>query len=82
MGVAKRECSHYMKIDGAAPAGGLWGVRCECVPIADRGHFENVDDYILDHRLAGAAVYPCLVIVEGIAQREEMDDFDPASLLL
>jgi len=32
MGVAKRECSHYMKMDGLAPVGGLWGVRCEVVP--------------------------------------------------
>ena len=38
VGVAKKESSHYLKVEGLAPVGGLWAVRFECVPVADRGH--------------------------------------------
>jgi len=58
MGIAKKECSAYMKRDGLAPQGGLWAVRCECKPINDRRHLENVDKYILDHDQQGAIVHP------------------------
>jgi hypothetical protein len=80
MGVAKRECAHYMKVDGLAPVGGIWGVRCECVPIADARHFENVDGYVLDHELQGAVIWPARA--HSIAVKNAMDDFDPSSLLL
>jgi hypothetical protein len=76
MGLAKKECSAYMKRDGLAPAGGLWAVRCECLPIADARHFENVDGYIRDHEDADAVVWPAL------PPKNPMADFDPDSLLL
>ncbi len=80
MGIAKRECSHYMKQDNLAPAGGLWGVRCECVPIKDAKHFDNVDRYILDHESKGAAVWSPTYQPQRLIN--EMDDFDPGTLLL
>jgi hypothetical protein len=77
MGLAKKECSAYMKRDGLAPQGGLWAVRCECVPIVDNRHFENVDGYIRDHEADGAVVWPALA-----PTADPMASFDPRSLLL
>jgi hypothetical protein len=57
VGLAKKECSADMKRDRLAAAGGLWGVRCECVLIADQAHYENVIDYIAGHAEVGAAVH-------------------------
>jgi hypothetical protein len=74
MGLAKKECSAYMKQDGLAPAGGLWAVRCECVPIGDERHFENVVGYIQDHEEGGGVVWE--------TRLDTMDGFDPANLLL
>ena len=74
MGLAKKECSAYMKRDGLAPLGGLWAVRCECLPIEDGRHFENVDGYIRDHETRGAVIWPSM--------KNDMDDFDPDCLLL
>jgi hypothetical protein len=70
-----------MKVYGFAPVCGLWGVRCDVVPIEDEGHFGNVDQYILDHQIAGAVVWPSPVI-EPTHLVNPMDDFDPGSLLL
>jgi hypothetical protein len=81
MGVAKRECSHYMKVAGLAPVRGLWAVRCECVPIEHRQHFENVDNYILDHEEQGAAIWPARVIDRKYSIND-MADFNPEDLLL
>jgi hypothetical protein len=81
MGVAKRECSHYMKVAGLAPVGGLWAVRCEVVPIADQIHFGNVDDYILDHAEQGAAVWPERLI-DPKHFVSPLNDFNPDDLLL
>jgi hypothetical protein len=36
--VAKKESSHYLKVDGLAPIGGLWATRFECVPVENRRH--------------------------------------------
>ena len=33
VGLAKKESSAYIKRDGLAPDGGLWAVRCKCLPI-------------------------------------------------
>jgi hypothetical protein len=57
LGIAKKESSHYMKVDGLAPVGGLWAVRCECLPVRDVQHRANAKKYILDHVLRGAAIY-------------------------
>jgi hypothetical protein len=57
VGVAKKESSHYLKVEGLAPVGGLWATRCECVPIEDRGHQVWVVGYILKHVKKGAATW-------------------------
>jgi hypothetical protein len=75
IGIAKKESSHYCKESGHAPEGGLWGTRCECVPINDEAHRLNVVDYILDHAKLGAATWQAPVL-------PDLYDFDPASLLL
>ena len=46
-----------MKRANLAPEGGLWAVRCECLPISDEQHFENVIGYIHDHDRFGAVVW-------------------------
>ena len=57
IGVAKKESSHYLKVAALAPVGGLWAVRCECLPVRDAFHRKNAKQYILDHVLRGAAIY-------------------------
>jgi hypothetical protein len=57
VGLAKKECSAFMKRDGVAPEGGLWAVRCECVPIADAQHFKKATGSIRDHRKVGGVIY-------------------------
>jgi hypothetical protein len=76
VGLAKKESSAYMKRDGLAPDGGLWAVRCKCLPITDRAHFDHVVDYIHDHEARGACVW------EWERAFEDLRDFDPSSLLL
>ena len=39
IGLAKKESSAYLKQRGQAPPGGLWGERCECVPVSGFAHF-------------------------------------------
>jgi hypothetical protein len=75
VGIAKKESSHYCKVSGHAPEGGLWGTRCECVPVRDESHRLNVVDYILDHAEKGAATY-------RPAPLSDLHDFDPSSLLI
>ena len=74
VGLAKKESSAYMKRDGLAPDGGLWAVRCKCLPITDREHFDRVVDYIRDHEAKGASVW------EWERATCTMDEFDPTEL--
>lgn len=55
--IAKKESSHNLKREGLAPVGGLWAVRFECVPVADREHQLSVVPYILKHGKRGGAVW-------------------------
>jgi hypothetical protein len=57
VGLAKKESSAYLKQSGHAPPGGLWAQKCECVPIAETGHFWKTFGYILDHVKQGSAVW-------------------------
>jgi hypothetical protein len=57
IGIAKKESSHFLKINACGIDGGIWAVRCECVPIEDAEHEENCSDYIADHVDRGAAVW-------------------------
>ena len=74
VGLAKKESSAYLKQHGLAPSGGLWAVRCKCLPIADRTHFDNVVDYIDNHEAKGAAIWEW--------DHEEWGNFNPTNLLL
>jgi hypothetical protein len=80
MGLAKKECSAYMKRDGPAPIGGLWGIRCECKPITGAHHFENADDYIRDHAASGAIIWPAPAPL--LPAPNPMADFNPNDLLV
>jgi hypothetical protein len=73
VGIAKKESSHYCKVTGHAPEGGLWGTRCECVPVRDAGHKNSAARYILDHSKWGAAVWDAATL-------PDLWDFDPATL--
>jgi hypothetical protein len=57
IGVAKKESSHYLKVEGLAPLGGLWATRFECVPVENRRHQLWVVGYILKHGKKGAATW-------------------------
>jgi hypothetical protein len=57
IGIAKKESSHYLKQQGHAPAGGLWGTRTQCVPIRNRPHQLTVFRYILAHSQKGGATW-------------------------
>ena len=57
IGIAKRESSHYCKVAGLAPEGGLWAVRTECKPIKDDRHFQRTTGYVRDHAKLGAFVW-------------------------
>ena len=65
VGLAKKESSAYMKRDGLAPDGGLWAVRCKCLPISGAAHFDRVTGYIRDHQLQGAVVVECEAIIKA-----------------
>ncbi|HWE00905.1 MAG TPA: hypothetical protein VG326_00745 [Tepidisphaeraceae bacterium] len=57
IGLAKKESSAYMKRDGLAPDGGLSAIKCECVPLTDRAHYDSVERYNTDHQTEGAIVW-------------------------
>ncbi len=57
IGVAKRETSHYVKLEGKCPPGGLWARNGKAQPITDREHQLSTVRYILKHRKFGAAVW-------------------------
>ncbi|HSI34833.1 MAG: hypothetical protein ACAI43_07485, partial [Phycisphaerae bacterium] len=57
IGIAKKESSHYLKVEGLAPLGGLWTVRFKCLPVEDRSHQLWTVRYIRKHAKKGAAVW-------------------------
>lgn len=57
IGIAKRESSHYCKVAGLAPEGGLWAVRTKCKPVRNERHFGRTRGYIRDHAKLGAFVW-------------------------
>jgi hypothetical protein len=57
VGIAKKECSHYLKQEALAPVGGLWATCVECIPIADRSHQLWTVGYILKHAKKGAVIW-------------------------
>ncbi len=78
VGLAKKESSAYTKRDGLAPGVGLWAVRCKCLLISNRAHFDRVADYIRDHEARGASIWEW----ERAAFDPCLRDFNPNDLLL
>jgi hypothetical protein len=64
-----------MKRDGLAPVGGLWAVRCKCLPIEHGRHYFNAIDYLRAHVEKDAYIYDNTAL-------DEMSSFDPIGLLL
>jgi hypothetical protein len=60
IGIAKKESSHALKVAGIGVEGGIWAVRCKCLPISGAAHADRAFGYIHDHEAKGAAiVIPC-----------------------
>jgi hypothetical protein len=57
LGIAKKESSHFLKIQGQGIDGGLWAVRCQCIPIENAIHAARTRNYIADHIQQGASVW-------------------------
>lgn len=66
-GRAKGRSARALSAAGVVAPGGVWGVRCECVAVRDRGHQLNAFWYIVDHGRRGAHVWtnPALGRVPG-----------------
>jgi hypothetical protein len=60
MGKAKGRSAREMSRAGAVELGGVWAVRCKCLPVRDRAHQVNVAHYIREHADQGAAVWSLL----------------------
>ena len=75
MGIAKKESSHYCKVSGHAPSGGLWAAACECKPVEDAGHREAAFGYIADHAKRGAEIWRVDLV-------PDLWDFRPDDLLI
>jgi hypothetical protein len=63
IGIAKKESSHALKLAGCGIEGGIWAVRCKCLPIVDSEHERRAFGYIDDHRQRGGVIYH---VVEAI----------------
>jgi len=57
IGIAKKESSHALKAQGHGIDGGIWAVRCKCLPIEDARHAERANGYIADHADRGAVIW-------------------------
>ena len=57
VGITKSRSSRALSGAGTTGQGGIWAKRTKIVPIDDRGHFDNVVQYILDHAQEGAFVW-------------------------
>lgn len=57
IGLAKKESSHYFKVERSGPLGGIWAASSECIPVTDRSHQLRVFRYILTHKRKGAATW-------------------------
>lgn len=73
IGLAKRRSALTLVKAGLAERGGVWAVRCRCLPVRDRRHQVNVARYIAAHERRGAAVW--VVWREGQVDREIGDDW-------
>lgn len=65
IGVAKKESSHALKLHGHGIEGGIWAVRCECIPVENHRHAECTEGYVADHADRGAKVWKSCRAVDG-----------------
>jgi hypothetical protein len=57
LGIAKKESSHFLKLQGHGIEGGLWAVRCQCIPVENANHAARTRKYIADHARQGGAIW-------------------------
>lgn len=57
IGIAKSISARTLSKTGLVQEGGVWAVRCRCLPITDRAHQVNVARYIEGHAKIGAAIW-------------------------
>ena len=46
IGIAKKESSHFLKIQAQGIDGGLWAVRCQCLQVENAAHAARTRNYI------------------------------------
>jgi hypothetical protein len=68
VGVAKKESSHALKLAGIGFEGGIWAVRCKCLPIENARHEFKSIDYIVDHAKRGAVVWIAPYIADWLQE--------------
>ena len=57
VGIAKSISARALSRAGLVDEGGVWAVRCRCMPVTDRAHQLNIARYIERHALCDAAVW-------------------------
>lgn len=57
IGIAKKRSARSLSDSGLVEPGGVWAVRCKCLPIKDRAHQVAAYAYILRHGAKGARVW-------------------------
>ncbi len=57
VGIAKKNSARALSDASLVPAGGVWAVRCRCLPVRDRAHQLNVFRYIEKHARRGASIW-------------------------
>jgi hypothetical protein len=60
LGRAKARAATAMGKSGLVAPGGIWAIRCRCLPVRDRAHQLSIVKYIRKHALQGAAVWSML----------------------
>ncbi len=78
IGIAKKESSHALKLQACGVDGGLWAVRCKCLPSRPRGTKLVPLKYIRKHAARGGVVYapaPAPITL-GSQGSNDLRDFD------
>lgn len=57
IGRAKRRSAKALSDAGLVERGGVWAIRCRCLPVKDRDHQVAVARYIIGHARRGSAVW-------------------------
>lgn len=82
IGIAKKESSHALKVQGCGIEGGIWAVRCKCLPIEAAAHEKYATDYIADHAAHGARiVFPVGTRARGEDPVDHAEPLKPTELV-